>query len=40
MGFWNVAPVPGLGGERQFSGIGDVLDQQREFVNLLIIILP
>lgn len=29
--FWNLARVPRLGGERQSSGIGDMLDQQREF---------
>lgn len=31
MGFWNLASVPGLAGERKSSSIGDVLEQQREF---------
>lgn len=31
MGFWNLASVPGLAGERKSSSIGEVLEQQREF---------
>lgn len=30
MGCWNLAPLSGLGRERQFPSIGNMLDQQRE----------